>query len=78
MSRTWKDCWVDIRWIYCFSYAPTAPERDTEARSSLVQREIASLWAHFCSERLAERIYNTMSFLRRLLVKIRDLQDHIQ
>ncbi|OWZ05215.1 hypothetical protein PHMEG_00022736 [Phytophthora megakarya] len=60
------------------NYAPTAQERDTEARSSLVQREIASILAHFSSIRLAERVYNTMSFLRRLLVKIRDLPDHIQ
>ncbi|OWZ08522.1 hypothetical protein PHMEG_00018920 [Phytophthora megakarya] len=60
------------------NYAPTTQERDTEARSSLVQREVASILAHFSSERLTERVYNTMSFLRRLLVKVRDLQDHIQ
>ncbi|OWY90766.1 hypothetical protein PHMEG_00040956, partial [Phytophthora megakarya] len=60
------------------NYAPTAQERDTEARSSLVRREVASILAHFSSERLAERVYNTMSFLRRLLVKVRDLQDPIQ
>ncbi|OWY95539.1 hypothetical protein PHMEG_00034432 [Phytophthora megakarya] len=60
------------------NYAPTAQERDTEARSSLVQREVASLLAHFSSERLAERVYNTMSFLRRLLVKVLDLQNLIQ
>ncbi|OWY94144.1 hypothetical protein PHMEG_00036210 [Phytophthora megakarya] len=41
------------------NYAPTAQERDTEARSSLVQREVASILAHFSTERLAERVYNT-------------------
>ncbi|OWY98414.1 hypothetical protein PHMEG_00030830 [Phytophthora megakarya] len=55
------------------SYALTAQERTTEARSSLVQREVASILVHFSSERLAERVYNTMSFLRRLLVKVRDI-----
>ncbi|OWZ13112.1 hypothetical protein PHMEG_00013619 [Phytophthora megakarya] len=73
LGRDSLDFWLQLR-----HYAPTAQERDTEARASLVQREIASILAPFSSERLAERVYNTMSFLRHLLVKIRDLQDHIQ
>ncbi|OWY96251.1 hypothetical protein PHMEG_00033532 [Phytophthora megakarya] len=41
------------------NYAPTAQERDTEARSSLVQREVASILAHFFSEPLAKRVYHS-------------------
>ncbi|OWZ14729.1 hypothetical protein PHMEG_00011745 [Phytophthora megakarya] len=63
--------------LQLINYAPTAQERDTEVRSTLVQRGISSILTHFSSERLAERIYNTMSYLRGLLAKIRDLHDHI-
>ncbi|OWZ19785.1 hypothetical protein PHMEG_0005906 [Phytophthora megakarya] len=43
-----------------------------------LDREIASILAHFSSGRLVERTYNTMSFLMRLLVKIRDLQEQVR